>query len=29
VKYVVTGGQTGPNATNTSLVVLDQSVTVP
>jgi len=29
VKYVVTGGQTGPNATNTGSVVLDQSVMVP
>jgi len=29
VKYVVTGGQTGSNATNAGSVVLDQSVTVP
>jgi len=29
VKHVVTGGQTGSNATNTGSVVLDQSVTVP
>ncbi|HSU96490.1 MAG TPA: hypothetical protein VLI40_04630 [Gemmatimonadaceae bacterium] len=29
VKYVVTGGQTGSNASNTGTVVLDQNVTVP